>query len=176
METKNNEVLTLEPETGVTKGQRIAPFLWFNGRVEEAVKFYTSVFKDAQILNMSRLPGETPGVKGKAQMAVFRLNGVEFMMLDGGPMFTPSPAISFFVKCETQEEVDYYWEKLSEGGQTNQCGWLDDKFGITWQIVPDALSRLMGDPDPVKAKNVMNAMMKMTKLDIAALKKAYDWE
>ena len=154
--------------------QKIIPFLWFDGRVEEAVNFYTSIFADAQILNMSHLPGETPGVKGKAQMATFRLNGVEFMILDGGPLFTPTPAISFFVKCETQEEVDHYWEKLSEGGTTNKCGWLDDKFGISWQIVPNALGRLMGGADPVKAKNVMNAMMQMTKLDIAGLQAAFD--
>jgi len=159
-----------------TAGQRITPFLWFNGRVEEAVNFYTTIFKDAQILNMSRLPGETPGVQGKAQMATFRINGLEMMILDGGPLFTPTPAISFFVKCETQEEVDYYWEKLSDGGTLSQCGWLDDKFGISWQIVPNALGRLMGDANPVKAKNVMNAMMKMIKLDIATLQAAYDSE
>jgi predicted 3-demethylubiquinone-9 3-methyltransferase (glyoxalase superfamily) len=174
METKDNETLTTKQKPSVATGQMITPFLWFDGRVEEAVKFYTSVFEDAQILNMSHLPSETPGVKGKAQTAVFRLNGVEFMILDGGPMFKPSPAISFFVKCETQKEVDHYWEKLSEGGKTNQCGWLDDKFGISWQIVPNALMRLMGDANPVKAKNVMNAMMQMTKLDIAGLERAYE--
>ncbi|MDF2431116.1 MAG: hypothetical protein JWP44_747 [Mucilaginibacter sp.] len=174
MEAKDSEILTAERKAVVTSPQKITPFLWFNGKVEEAVNFYTSVFKDSQILNIRHLPGETPGVKGKAQTAVFTLYGTEFMILDGGPMFTPSPAISFFVKCETQEEVDHYWEKLSEGGQTNRCGWLTDKYGISWQIIPNALGRLMGDPDPVKAKNVMNAMMTMTKIDIAGLEKAYD--
>jgi predicted 3-demethylubiquinone-9 3-methyltransferase (glyoxalase superfamily) len=159
-----------------TTGQQITPFLWFNGRVEEAVNFYTAVFKEAQILNMSRLPAETPGVKGKAQMATIRLNGLEFMILDGGPMYAPTPAISFFIKCETQEEVDHYWEKLQEGGAPNRCGWLDDQFGISWQVVPNALGRLMGDPNPVKSRNVMTAMMQMTKLDIAGLQAAYDRE
>jgi predicted 3-demethylubiquinone-9 3-methyltransferase (glyoxalase superfamily) len=160
----------------VKSSQNITPFLWFDGRVEEAVHFYTSVFADSEILNISHLPGETPGVKGRAQTAAFRLNGLEFFILDGGPMFKPSPGVSFFVKCETQAEVDHYWEKLAEGGKHSQCGWLDDKFGITWQIVPNALGRLMSSPNPVKARNVIQAMMKMTKLDIAGLQAAHDKE
>ncbi|MDB5016412.1 MAG: Glyoxalase superfamily enzyme [Mucilaginibacter sp.] len=174
METKDSETLAVTKEPTVTNSQQIAPFLWFDGKVEEAVYFYTAIFKNSKIINMNYLPGDVPGAKGKVMTASFMLNGIEFMILDGGPMFTPSPAISFFVKCETQQEVDHYWEKLSEGGKINQCGWLDDKFGITWQIVPNALGRLMGDPDRVKANKVMNAMMKMTKLDIAGLEMAYN--
>jgi predicted 3-demethylubiquinone-9 3-methyltransferase (glyoxalase superfamily) len=176
METEN---ATLAAEAGkkgtsITTTQRITPFLWFDGRLEEAVNFYTAVFDDAQIVSMSRLPADVPGRDGKVMTATFRLNGVEFYALNGGPMFSFTPAISFFVKCETQQEVDHYWEQLSAGGSTNQCGWLTDKFGITWQIVPNALGRLMGDPNPVKARNVMNAMLQMTKLDIAGLQAAYD--
>jgi predicted 3-demethylubiquinone-9 3-methyltransferase (glyoxalase superfamily) len=178
METQENATMTAEREHGVDATQSITPFLWFDARLEEAVNFYTTVFEDAHIVHMGRLPAESPGRPGKASMATFRLNGVEFYALDGGPEpdFHFSPAISFFVKCETQQQVDHYWDKLSEGGATNQCGWLTDKFGVTWQIVPNALMQLMGDPNPVKARNVMNAMMKMTKLDIAGLKAAYDKE
>ena len=158
-----------------SNAQNITPFLWFDGRVEEAINFYTSIFPDSEVINMNRLPGEVPGRVGKVMTGSFRLNGSEFMILDGGPMFTASPAISFFVKCETQQDVDHYWEKLpADGGSTSQCGWLTDKFGITWQIVPNALGELMYKTDPAKAQNVMKAMMKMTKLEIAALKKAYD--
>ena len=153
-------------------GQKITPFLWSNGRVDEALEFYTSVFHDSEVVSVFHLPGETPGVKGKAMTAVFRLNGLEFMILDGGPMYTPTPAISFFVKCETQEEVDHYWEKLAEGGKHSRCGWLDDKFGISWQIVPNALGKLMGSPDRAKAGRVMQAMMQMDKLDISKLEEA----
>ena len=171
-----HEKAATEQTVTSVSSQQIAPFLWFNGRVDEAINFYTTVFKNAQLVDSHYLPGETPGVKGKALTATLRLNGVEFMLLDGGPMFSFTPAISFFVKCETQEEVDHYWEKLAEGGSTNQCGWLTDKFGVTWQIVPNALGRLLGDPDRVKAKNVMNAMMKMHKLIISDLQAAYDNE
>lgn len=170
------EKAATEKEAASNRDQQITPFLWFNGRVDEAINFYTTVFNNAQLVDSHYLPGETPGVKGKALTATLRLNGVEFMLLDGGPMFSFTPAISFFVKCETQEEVDHYWEKLAEGGSTNQCGWLTDKFGVTWQIVPNALGRLMGDANRVKAKNVMNAMMKMHKLIISDLQAAYDNE
>lgn len=154
-----------------TSAQRIAPFLWFNGNVEEALNFYTSVFKDSRIGSVSHLD---TGDYGKVTVASFFLNGVEFMILDGGPQFTFNEAISFYVKCETQEEVDHYWEELSKGGQKSQCGWLKDKFGVSWQIVPNAMVTLMYDSDPVKSKRVMAAMMKMSKLIIADLEKAYN--
>jgi len=178
METQDNATMTAEREHGTDAAQMITPFLWFDGRLEEAVNFYTTVFEDAHIVHMGRLPAEAPNKQGKASMATFRLNGIEFYALDGGPVkdFHFTPAISFFAKCETQQQVDHYWEKLSEGGSTNQCGWLTDKFGVTWQIVPNALQRLMGDPNPVKARSVMSAMPQMTKSDIAELKAAYDKE
>jgi predicted 3-demethylubiquinone-9 3-methyltransferase (glyoxalase superfamily) len=145
--------------------------------VEEAVNFYTSVFKNSEVVNINRLPAEVPGHSGKVMMATMRLNGVEFMLLDGGPMFKFTEAISFYVKCETQEEVDDLWNKLTaDGGQESQCAWLKDKYGVSWQIVPNALGRLMGDPNRVKAGNVMKAMLQMKKIDIAALQAAYDKE
>ena len=177
MSASNNNALNVETNEQAIhakSSQLITPFLWFDGRVSEAVHFYTSVFKDSEIMNISYLPGEAPGVNGKAQMAAVKLNGLEFYILDAGPAFKPTPAISFFIKCETQAEVDYYWDKLSEGGKTDHCGWLDDRFGITWQVVPNALGRLMSDPNRAKAQNVMKAMMKMDKLNIAALQKAYE--
>ena len=154
-----------------TSAQRITPFLWFNGNVEEGVNFYTSVFKDSRISNVRHLDA---GGNGKITVASFILNGVEFMILDGGPAFTFNESISFYVKCETQDEVDYYWEELSKGGQKSQCGWLKDKFGVSWQIVPNAIERLMYDSDPAKSKRVMAAMMKMSKMIIADLEKAYN--
>ncbi len=155
--------------------QQITPFLWFDGRVEEALNFYTSVFPNSEIVNMSRLPAEVPGHSGKVMMGTFKLNGVEFMILDGGPMFKFTEATSFYVKCETQAEVDHLWNALTaDGGQPSQCGWLKDKYGVSWQIVPNALGRLMSSPNPAKAQNVMKAMMQMHKLDIAALEKAYE--
>jgi predicted 3-demethylubiquinone-9 3-methyltransferase (glyoxalase superfamily) len=152
-----------------TSVQRIAPFLWFDGKVGEAVQFYTSVFKNSKIISMNRL-GE------KIMTATFVLNGMEFMALDGGPMYKFSPATSFFVKCTTQEEVDELWDKLSEGGKKSRCGWLDDKFGVTWQIIPDALGQLMYASNPAKSKNVMAAMMRMDKIIIKDLQEAYDRE
>ncbi len=160
--------------TVVSTGQRITPFLWFAARAEEAIKFYASVFSDAEVLGINRLPAEAPGKEGRMVMATFRLKGLEFMVLEGGPMFEFTPAISFFVHCETQEEVDHLWDALGEGGKDIQCGWLTDKFGITWQIIPDALSRLMGDPNRAKAAAVQQAMMKMGKIIIADLEEAYE--
>jgi predicted 3-demethylubiquinone-9 3-methyltransferase (glyoxalase superfamily) len=148
--------------------QKIITFLWFDNNAEEAIKFYTSVFKNSKIVNISRLPD------GTTTMGTFEINGQEFYALNGGPQFKFSPAISLFVKCETQEEVDELWEKLSKGGKTNRCGWLDDKFGVTWQIIPNALGRLMGDKDPVKSKRVLDAMLKMDKIDIKTLEEAYN--
>jgi predicted 3-demethylubiquinone-9 3-methyltransferase (glyoxalase superfamily) len=162
---------------GGSTGQKITPFLWFDGKVEEAVNFYTSVFKNSEVVNITRLPGDTPGQNGKVMIATIILNGIEFMLLDGGPMFKFTEAISFFVHCKTQEEVDHLWNKLTaDGGQESQCGWLKDKYGVSWQIVPNALGQLMGDPNRVKAKNVMNAMLKMKKIDVAELQAAYDKE
>jgi predicted 3-demethylubiquinone-9 3-methyltransferase (glyoxalase superfamily) len=148
--------------------QKITPFLWFDGNAEEAMHFYVSIFKNSKI--KSNLPG--PG--GKAMSVTFELDGQEFYGLNGGPMFKFTEAVSFFVKCDTQEEIDEKWEKLSEGGQKSRCGWLKDKFGLSWQIVPPILGEFLQDKDREKAKRVMNAMMQMDKIDIAALKKAYD--
>ena len=148
--------------------QKITPFLWFDGRAGEAAAFYTAIFKNSKIVNASTLPD------GTMITGTIVLDGQEFMLLDGGPMFKFTEAISLFVKCETQEEVDELWEKLSEGGQPSRCGWLKDKFGLSWQIVPNALGRLMGDPDRKKAQAVMAAMMQMGKIEIAKLQEAYD--
>jgi predicted 3-demethylubiquinone-9 3-methyltransferase (glyoxalase superfamily) len=155
--------------------QRVTPFLWFADRAEEAVKFYMSIFKDAQIVSMNRLPAEAPGKEGRMIMATIRIKGLELMILEAGPMFEFTPAISLFVHCAEQGEVDFLWDKfLSNGGKPSQCGWLVDKYGLSWQIVPDALGRLMGDPNPLKARAVQQAMMKMIKLDSAVLQAAYD--
>jgi len=154
--------------------QRVTPFLWFEDKAEEAINFYKSVFDDFEIVNMSRLPAEAPGKEGRMFMATIRIKGLELMILEGGPMFKFSPATSFFVHCETQKEVDHLWNALTAEGKPSQCGWLDDKYGITWQIVPDALMRLMGDPNRTKAQAVQQAMMKMIKLDSAVLQEAYD--
>jgi predicted 3-demethylubiquinone-9 3-methyltransferase (glyoxalase superfamily) len=154
--------------------QKITPFLWFDGKAEEAMRFYTSVFKNAKVGDVTRYGDAGPGPKGSVMSVTFEIEGQEFFALNGGPQFTFSPAISFFVKCETQDEVDYYWDKLSGGGQIQQCGWLTDKFGITWQIVPTLLGKLLSDKDPRKSKRVMEAMMKMIKLDIKGLQQAYD--
>ena len=154
--------------------QKITPYLWFDNQAEEAVKFYTSIFKNSQILNMSRLPAEAPGQPGPVITATFQVEGQTFMALNGGPMYKFTEAVSFFVSCKSQEEVDYYWDRLLEGGEAQMCGWLKDKFGLSWQIIPEALMQLMGDPDPEKARRVMEAMLKMVKIDIAGLKQAYE--
>jgi predicted 3-demethylubiquinone-9 3-methyltransferase (glyoxalase superfamily) len=154
--------------------QKITPFLWFDGKAEEAAKFYTSVFKNSKMGQIRRFGDAGPGPKGSVLSATFELEGQEFSALNGGPQFTFTPAISFFVSCETQEEVDEFWDKLSEGGRKNRCGWLQDKFGVSWQIVPTALGRLLGDPDPEKSSRVMKAMLQMEKLDIRGLQQAYE--
>jgi predicted 3-demethylubiquinone-9 3-methyltransferase (glyoxalase superfamily) len=154
--------------------QKITPFLWFDGKAEEAVKFYTSIFRNSKIGKISRYGDEGPGPKGTVMVVTFQLEGQDFMALNGGPQFTFTPAISFLVNCETQKEVDELWEKLSAGGgETNQCGWLKDKYGVSWQIVPTVLGELMNDPDPVKAQRVMKAMLQMDKIDIEGLKRAH---
>jgi predicted 3-demethylubiquinone-9 3-methyltransferase (glyoxalase superfamily) len=154
--------------------QKITPFLWFDSQAEEAMNFYVSIFKDSKVTRVSRYGEAGPGTPGTVMSVEFTLNGTNFYALNGGPVFQFSPATSFFIHCETQEEVDHYWNKLGEGGKPNQCGWLDDKFGVTWQVVPNALGRYLNDPDKKKAKNVMQAMMKMTKLDVAKLQEAYE--
>jgi predicted 3-demethylubiquinone-9 3-methyltransferase (glyoxalase superfamily) len=154
--------------------QKITPFLWFNNNAEEAVNFYTSIFKNSKIVNMSRYGEAGPGPKGTVMSATFELNGQEFMALNGGPHFSFSPAISLFVKCETQQEVDEFWEKLSAGGKKERCGWLMDKYGLSWQIIPNALGRMLQDKDPEKSKRVMKAMLQMDKINIEALQQAYE--
>ena len=154
--------------------QKIIPFLWFDGKAEEAANFYVSIFKNSKIGKVRRYGEAGPGPKGSAMSVEFELDGEQFIALNGGPQFTFSPAISFFVNCETQEEVDELWEQLSAGGQKNRCGWLQDKFGLSWQIIPTALGQLMGDPDPQKSNRVMKAMLQMEKIDINGLKQAYD--
>jgi predicted 3-demethylubiquinone-9 3-methyltransferase (glyoxalase superfamily) len=154
--------------------QKIVPFLWFDGQAEEAMNFYTSVFKNSKIGRVTRFGEAGPGPKGSVMTASFELQGQEFLALNGGPQFKFTEAISFLVNCETQEEVDELWEKLSAGGKKGQCGWLKDKFGVSWQIVPTTLGRLMGDKDPEKSKRVMQAMLKMQKIDIQALQQAYE--
>jgi predicted 3-demethylubiquinone-9 3-methyltransferase (glyoxalase superfamily) len=154
--------------------QKITPFLWFNDNAEEAVNFYTSIFKHSKISNIARCGEAGPGPKGSVMSATFQLEGQEFIALNGGPHFTFSPAISFFVNCETQEEVDEFWEKLSEGGQKSRCGWLQDKFGVSWQIIPSALGKMLHDKDAEKSRRVMGAMLQMSKIDIKGLEQAYD--
>lgn len=154
--------------------QKITPFLWFNDKAEEAVDFYTSIFKNSKTISISRYGDAGPGPKGSVMVAKFQIEGQEFMALNGGPTFTFSPAISFVVNCKTQDEVDELWEKLSEGGAKSQCGWLTDRFGLSWQIVPTVLGELMQDKDPVKTNRVMKAMLQMTKLEIEGLRKAYE--
>jgi predicted 3-demethylubiquinone-9 3-methyltransferase (glyoxalase superfamily) len=152
--------------------QKIIPFLWFNNQAEEAVKFYTSIFKNSRIVNTSRYGDAGPGPKGSVMVMQFTLDGQEFTALNGGPEFNFTEAISFYVSCSTQEEVDHFWEKLSQGGEKGQCGWLKDKFGVSWQIVPTILGQLMSDPDAGKAERVTRAMLKIKKLDIAELQRA----
>lgn len=154
--------------------QKITPFLWFNDKAEEAMNFYVSIFKNSKVVGATRYGDAGPGPKGSVMTAVFQLNGQEFIALNGGPQFTFSPAISFVVNCETQEEVDEFWQKLSAGGQIQQCGWLQDKYGLSWQIVPTILGKLLQDKDPAKSQRVMKAMLQMKKLDIKTLKQAYE--
>ncbi len=153
--------------------QKITPFLWFDDQAEEAMNFYTSIFKNSKVVNVSRYGDAGPGTKGKVMTASFELEGQEFTALNGGPEFKFTEAISFFVNCNSQEEVDELWKKLSEGGEEGQCGWLKDKFGVSWQIVPTALIEMLNDPDPEKSKRVTEAMLQMKKIDIQTLKQAY---
>ncbi len=153
---------------------RICPFLWFDTQAEEAARFYVSIFKNSKIVKIARYGEAGPGPKGSVMTVVFELERQEFIALNGGPQFKFTEAISFSVNCETQKEVDQFWEKLSQGGEEGPCGWLKDRYGLSWQINPVILGEMLSDPDPRKSRRVMQAMLKMKKIDIAALKKAYN--
>jgi predicted 3-demethylubiquinone-9 3-methyltransferase (glyoxalase superfamily) len=154
--------------------QKITPNLWFDTEAEEAANFYTSIFKDSEIVNVTHYGDAGPRPAGMVLTVDFRLRGQDFIALNGGPDFKFNEAISFLVDCESQDEVDEFWEKLSEGGEEGPCGWLKDKFGVSWQIVPTILTTLLQDEDPEKANRVMKAMLQMKKIDSAALQEAYD--
>lgn len=157
--------------------QKITPCMWFDDNAEEAVRFYTSIFKNSSIGTITHYGEAGAEVSGRPKGTVltiaFQLDGQEYTALNGGPIFKFSPAISFIVNCESQQEVDMLWDKLTAGGETEQCGWLKDKYGVSWQIVPTVLDKMLSDPDPVKTESVMKAMLKMIKLDIAGLQRAY---
>ena len=154
--------------------QKITPFLWFDNNAEEAVNFYVSIFRNSRITSVSRYPEGSPGPAGTVMTATFQLEGQEFVALNGGPQFKFTEAISFLVSCETQKEVDELWEKLSQGGEKGQCGWLKDKYGVSWQIIPTALGQMLQDRDPQKSRNVVQAMLQMTKIDIETLRRDYE--
>ena len=154
--------------------QKIVPFLWFDGNAEEAMNFYVSVFKNSKVLSVTRYGEAGPGPKGTVMSCTFQLEGQDFYALNGGPQFKFTPAISLFVNCETQQEIDVLWKTLSAGGREDQCGWLQDKYGLSWQIIPTALGRMLGDKDAKKATAAMKAMLQMKKLDIKGLQQAYD--
>ena len=154
--------------------QKITPFLWFDGKAEEAMNFYVSIFKNSKVVSITRYGDAGPGPKGSVMSATFQLEGQQFYALNGGPQFTFTPAISMFVSCETQKEVDKLWDELSEGGRKDRCGWLQDKFGLSWQIIPTVLGKMLQDKDRKKADRVMQAMLQMDKIDIKRLKQAYD--
>jgi predicted 3-demethylubiquinone-9 3-methyltransferase (glyoxalase superfamily) len=152
---------------------KIRPFLWFDDQAEEATKYYVSIFRNSEMLSINRYGEAGPGGEGTVMTTTFRLDGQEFMALNGGPHFHFTEAISFFIDCDSQEEVDELWEKLSTGGETSQCGWLKDKYGLSWQVIPRVLGEMLQDPDRERANRVMQAMLQMTKIDIAKLKEAY---
>jgi predicted 3-demethylubiquinone-9 3-methyltransferase (glyoxalase superfamily) len=154
--------------------QKITPNLWFDGEAEQAADFYTSVFKDSRIVFKARYPEGTPGQAGTVMTVEFELNGQRFVGINGGPQFKFDEAVSFAITCEDQDEIDYYWEQLSEGGSEGPCGWLKDKFGLSWQVVPTGMEELFGDPDPTRAERAMKAMLEMSKIDVAALRAAAD--
>jgi predicted 3-demethylubiquinone-9 3-methyltransferase (glyoxalase superfamily) len=150
----------------------ITPFLWFNDKAEEAANFYVSIFPNSKVLSVSRYGDAGPGTKGSVMTVSFELDGRQFTALNGGPRYTFTPSVSFLVPCETQQDVDYYWEQLTAGGKPIQCGWLEDKYGLSWQIVPKELFRLVQDKDPAKSQRVMKAMLQMVKLDVTRLQQA----
>jgi len=158
--------------------QKIAPFLWFEDKAEEAANFYVSIFKNSKIKEVARYDEESAAVSGRPVGSVmvvsFEIEGQEFNALNGGPEFSFSPAISFYIKCDTQEEIDHFWSKFSEGGKIMACGWITDKFGVTWQVSTPMLDKMLQDKDPAKARRVMKAMLGMEKIDIEGLKKAYN--
>jgi len=154
--------------------QKIVPFLWFDRNAEEAMNFYVSVFKNSKVLSVTRYGEAGPGPKGTVMSCTFQLEGQDFYALNGGPQFKFTQAISLFVNCETQQEVDALWKKLSAGGREDQCGWLQDKYGLSWQIIPTALGRMLGDKDAKKANATMRAMLQMKKIDIKGLQQAHD--
>ena len=156
--------------------QKIFPNLWFDGQAEEAANFYVDVFEDAKILNIGKYPEGSPGQAGTVMYVDFELNGVRFVGINGGPQFKFSEAISFQIDCEDQAEVDYFWDRLTDGGEEGQCGWLKDRFGLSWQVVPRGMEVVFNDPDPEKAQRAMAAMMKMSKIDVAALRAAAEGE
>ena len=153
--------------------QKITPFLWFDHQAEEAMNFYVSIFKNSKVVRVTRYGDAGPGPKGTVMSATFQLEGQTFYALNGGPLFKFTPAISFFVSCETQQEVDELWAKLLPGGRADRCGWLQDKYGLSWQIIPNVLGEMLGDKDPQKAARVMQAMLQMGKIEIEGLKRAY---
>lgn len=154
--------------------QKITPFLWFDSQAEDALNFYTSIFENSRIKHTSRYGKGMPMPEGTLMSGTIEIEGQDFHLLNGGPMYTFTPAVSFLVNCETQEEVDHLWGKLTDCGLEQPCGWLKDKFGLSWQIIPSALGRLMGNKDPRKAQSVMQAMLKMRKIEIKGLQEAYD--
>jgi predicted 3-demethylubiquinone-9 3-methyltransferase (glyoxalase superfamily) len=153
--------------------QKITPFLWFDGNAEEAMNLYVSIFKNSKVVSVTRYGEAGPGPKGTVMSATFELEGQQFYALNGGPQYKFTPAISLFVSCETQQEVDQLWDKLSAGGHKDRCGWLQDKYGLSWQIIPSVLGKMLADKNPRKAQSVMKAMLQMDKIDIAKLKQAY---
>jgi predicted 3-demethylubiquinone-9 3-methyltransferase (glyoxalase superfamily) len=159
-----------------THMHKITPFLWFDNNAEEAMNFYVSIFKNSKVGTVTRYGDAGPGPKGSVMSATFQLDGQDFFALNGGPHYKFTPAISFFVNCETQQEVDELWDKLSAGGRKDRCGWLQDKYGLSWQIIPTALTTLLRDKDPAKANRVMKAMLQMDRIDINRLKQAYEGE
>jgi predicted 3-demethylubiquinone-9 3-methyltransferase (glyoxalase superfamily) len=162
----------LEIQEGTKMSQKITPFFWYTNQAEEAAQFYTSIFKRSRIGTIVRFGDTGPGPKGSVMTVAFEIEGQEFVALNGGPQFKFTPAVSFLINCDTQEEVDEFWDKLSAGGQTQRCGWLTDKFGLSWQVVPKVLMELLRDGDPARLQRVMAAVMQMTKIDIPTLKKA----
>jgi predicted 3-demethylubiquinone-9 3-methyltransferase (glyoxalase superfamily) len=172
--TKPNSI-TPSPTRKIKSDHKITPFLWFDGQAEVAANFYTSIFENSRIVEVARYGEVGPGEKGSVMTISFELEGQKFVGLNGGPHYKFTPAISFYISCQTQEEVDYFWDRLLEGGgKPSQCGWLTDKFGVSWQVVPDALIEFLQDEDREKAQRVMQAMLQMIKIDINKLKEAYD--
>src|ERR1700712_5227775 len=156
--------------------QKITPNLWFDGQAEQAAEFYCSIFKNSRIVNVARYTEAGPGEPGSVMTVDWELDGQRFTGINGGPDFTFDEAVSFLITCQDQDEVDYFWEKLTDGGQEVQCGWCKDRFGLSWQVVPEGMEELFSDPDPARAERAMKAMFEMKKLDIAALKAAADGE